>query len=224
MRSRNIVFVVIAIFIGLIYLFNVSGILKSYKIPSSSSEPNLKVGSRILGSSLKKPERLDFAYFKFSDSLEGWTIVKRLIALPGDTLKCKKGNYYVNGKNIDENINLRFSYKMLPKIFDTYIKGKIENTEYYRYYNSDSVVAMLDDSFVQNLPVELDRNYNKNRTMLSSEIFDRNVEWTSSDFGPIIIPENKYFFSGDNRDNSIDSRYRGYVDRENILGTVLINF
>ena len=37
-------------------------------------------------------------------------------------------------------------------------------------------------------------------------------------YGPITVPEGMYFVLGDNRDNSADSRYIGFIPRRNILG------
>jgi len=44
------------------------------------------------------------------------------------------------------------------------------------------------------------------------------VIWDDSNFGPYKIPENNYFFLGDNRPDSYDSRFWGAVPRENIIG------
>jgi len=41
-------------------------------------------------------------------------------------------------------------------------------------------------------------------------------------FGPITIPEGRYFMMGDNRENSMDSRWWGYLDREDIIGRAFI--
>jgi signal peptidase I len=47
----------------------------------------------------------------------------------------------------------------------------------------------------------------------------RNNEET---YGPVVVPPEHYFMMGDNRDNSSDSRFWGYVPRENILGKALV--
>jgi signal peptidase I len=41
-------------------------------------------------------------------------------------------------------------------------------------------------------------------------------------YGPVTVPANQYFMRGDNRDNSQDSRYWGFMPRENVKGKALL--
>ena len=51
-------------------------------------------------------------------------------------------------------------------------------------------------------------------------------EVTSSDvrenYGPVMVPPNQYFMMGDNRDNSADSRYWGFMPRDYVKGRALL--
>ncbi len=152
--------------------------VQAYKIPSGSMLETLKIGDHILVEKflfgthipftdivvlpLKQPKRGDVVVFRYplDPSLD---FIKRIIALPGDTVQGINKDIYVNGKRLQE--------------------------PYIQHI----------DNFV--LPAYISPRDN---------------------FGPLRVPKDSYFAMGDNRDNSKDSRFWGFVPRHNIKGKAMV--
>jgi len=49
-----------------------------------------------------------------------------------------------------------------------------------------------------------------------------NVRWNHDNYGPITVPPRHYFMMGDNRDNSANSRYWGFLSEDDIVGQALV--
>jgi signal peptidase I len=183
-----------------------------FYIPSSSMEPNLLIGDRLFVSKYtygysrhslpfspkifdgrifsSYPKRGDVIVFKtpFDNRTD---YIKRLIGLPGDSIKIIDGELYINDKPL-----LREEEKS--------------------FININCGKEVMDTIFFQEmLPNGLMYTavYRKNNTMMETDKF--------------IVPNEHYFFMGDNRDCSKDSRFLssvGYVHFNNLVGKARIIF
>lgn len=105
LKSYNTWYYYLIILVGIItitwfYDYNSAVGVKSYKIPTTSNEPTLLVGDKVVGDlrafTSTKPNYGDLVIFQKKDSLNPW--VYRIVALPNDKLEIKNNFLIINGK------------------------------------------------------------------------------------------------------------------------------
>ncbi len=181
----------------IVLLFGVTTIAQPFVIPSSSMENNLLIGDHVI-------------------------VDKMAYAPPGPVGKyllpytdVKRGDIIVFRYPLDIRQNLVKRTIGLPgdRIHivnkQVYLNGQ-PLREPYKIHKTD-FVAPYRDSF-PNYPVG--PVYERAVTMLRNHVID----------GELVVPPDCYFAMGDNRDDSSDSRFWGFVPRENIIGKPLLVF
>jgi signal peptidase I len=89
-----------------------------------------------------------------------------------------------------------------------YINGAPQVEPYVQHTDARGMDMVLPDMLWQ-------------RNFLAGETRPEVYHPTRDNWGPIVVPDDRYFMLGDNRDDSEDSRFWGFVDREAIKGRPL---
>ncbi|MGH9751600.1 MAG: signal peptidase I [Blastocatellia bacterium] len=193
-------------------LFLMTFIAQAVAVPTGSMQNTINVGDHlfvnkfifgkptpILGPLLPTREirRGDIIVFKLPDDAK-INYVKRVIGLPGDTVQVKGHRVFVNGEELPEERALvrgGGGPDPVPELTVVDVKPKPQGAWYRVFYDVNDY-SETDD-------------------------FEINEGMKYGVIEPAKVPEGSYFVLGDSRDNSLDSRYWGFVPRENIFARAL---
>lgn len=187
-----------------------SFVVEPFKIPSGSMVPTLLIGDFILvnkfdygirlpivnvkitkGRPIKRGDVVVFRYPK-GESID---YIKRVIGLPGDIIVYEDKKLTVNGKSVPET--------PLSDYFDEehigYMKRFEEDIDGHKHVILNNPTMPPFIAGTEDFPYRKNCQHNNHGLICQ-------------------VPTDNYFMMGDNRDNSSDSRYWGFVPDKNIVG------
>ena len=176
---------------------------------------------------IKEPHKGDVIVFVFPGnrdevkSTEFTYYLKRCVGEPGDTLEVKNNILYVNGTK--QPIAPRAKYKIdrISNPLEAQMTFPISKNWTTTNYGPIVIPKKGDTIYINNKIDYYDWKIFIEREGHSTNWFgwleiDGNITDT------YIVEENYYFGMGDNRDNSADSRFWGFIPRKHILGSPIV--
>ena len=216
---------------AILFAFVVAMIIRNYtfqnfKIPSSSMEKTLLIGDYLVANKVK--------YF-FSDPKRGEIVTFRHPAQPEHPGEA----FYANP--IDRSKDF---IKIFPPLYwdkkDFFFFGAEKITFFHiAYYARNNIVKRVvgipgdtleivnkqlfingkkaDEPYVRHIDQRTIPRFTFNEYFRI--YWDGEFMGSRDNFGPIVVPAESFFVMGDNRENSEDSRYWGFLPREYVTGT-----
>jgi signal peptidase I len=201
-------------------LFGMTFIVQAVKVPTGSMQNTITIGDHLLvnkfifapGTSLpflpqREIRRGDIIVFKYpgnrydprrdTDRPDNKPIVtnyvKRVIGIAGDRIRIDGQNVIVNGEVVPEHRIQAIDHNRKDPLEIVDSPPRREGETYDVYYKPNS----------------------------EDEEPDYDVFRYEGDGREIVVPEKSYFVMGDNRNNSEDSRYWGFVPRDLVIGRAM---
>jgi signal peptidase I len=184
----------------LILLFGTTTLVQAFIVPTPSMDTTVRVGDHLL------VDKLTYA--------PGGPILKHL--LPYE--EPKRGDIIVfrYPSDISQNYVKRVIGVPGDRIHlvnkTVYLNGHPLTEPYVQHIFPN--IQQYRDNFPNSSPTPEEPVQERAMQMIAQHVMD----------GDLVVPPDSFFAMGDNRDNSLDSRYWGFVPRENIIGKPLFIF
>ena len=195
-----------------------SFLYEPFKIPSESMLPTLQVGDFILVNKFTygvrlpvinqkivetgSPQRGDVMVFRYPED-PAKDFIKRVVGIPGDKVAYKQKHLSINDKSI-ETLSLGTATEVDMRL------GFRRFESFHEKFGEKTHTIMVDPDMpgvrlggIRQFPNRDNCEYNNEGVVCT-------------------VPAGHYFMMGDNRDNSDDSRYWGFVPEENIVGKAVL--
>jgi len=198
----------------LVVFFIRSFLIEPFKIPSGSMIPTLHVGDFILVNKftygvrlpiidkkiiqLNNPQRGDVMVFRYPED-PSLDYIKRVVGLPGDTVEYRNKVLTINGVVQPQEADGEYNYVEAGLNF-VHTEKRIETLGNHKH-------ALLINPEMPTV-----------RLSSVAEFSGRENCTYDNDLVRCKVPQGEYFMMGDNRDNSRDSRYWGFVPDSEIVG------
>jgi signal peptidase I len=180
----------------LLLLFGTTTLVQAFVIPTGSMEDTLLIGDHLLVDKLAYAPSGSISKYilPYENPRDGDIIVFRYpVDISQTFVKRVVGVPGDHIKIINQQV-----YRNEKRLTEPYVVHKSPYGDSFRdnFPNSEANFSLLDPG----------------RDMLNNNVVN----------GEVVVPPDSFFAMGDNRDNSLDSRYWGFVPRGNIIGKPLI--
>ena len=166
-------------------------------VPTGSMRPTILVGDRIFVNKLAYDLRVPLTTWR----LARWAEPKR-----GDIVVCFSPE---DGKRLVKRVVGEPGDTVAMRNNKLFVNGEAVR---YKPLDEDAAGGLPEDGAAKRILVQEELGGTWHPVMFTPSIPARRF------FGPVEVPEGHYYVLGDNRDNSADSRYFGFVERNQIVG------
>ncbi len=223
-------------------LFGMTFIVQAVKVPTGSMKNTIWIQDHLLVNKFvfgpdrwhipilpeRKIRRGDIVVFKFPKTPET-NFVKRVIGLPGDTVEydSRTNTVYINGQPLPERrvfVEPQYNNDDASKLEAVQSDQEGQGAQWTVYYyknDYESVASSVNDgsaAYGTRQPYKVPL---KGEPVTDEIRSDTQLQRIYDADGDGLYDSDQYFCMGDNRDNSLDSRFWGTVPRSSIVGRAM---